>query len=185
MIYHGEIMEAGTGRAISSAHPQHPYLKALMAAVPHFDMKPGERLKALREVPVNVEHAARQAARPEASRARAEVLLAVRNLSKSFTTRKSGWFGKGMRPASRAVDDVSFDIRRGECLGLVGESGCGKTTVSKILMRAVTPDSGSVIFNGRRRADRRARRRGRRAAGHCAPGSRWCSRIRSRRCRRA
>jgi peptide/nickel transport system ATP-binding protein len=50
------------------------------------------------------------------------------------------------------VDDVSFDIRRGECLGLVGESGSGKTTVSKILMRAVTPSGGSVVFNGRDRS---------------------------------
>jgi peptide/nickel transport system ATP-binding protein len=46
-----------------------------------------------------------------------------------------------------AVDDVGFDIRRGECLGLVGESGCGKTTLSKILMRALTPDSGAIRFN--------------------------------------
>ncbi len=49
----------------------------------------------------------------------------------------------------RAVDDVSFRIERGECLGLVGESGCGKTTVSKIIMRAVTADAGRVTFNGR------------------------------------
>ncbi|WP_164133779.1 ATP-binding cassette domain-containing protein, partial [Stenotrophomonas maltophilia] len=54
----------------------------------------------------------------------------------------------------RAVDGVSFDIRRGECLGLVGESGSGKTTVSKILMRAVTPDGGSVTFDdGRGKID--------------------------------
>jgi peptide/nickel transport system ATP-binding protein len=54
VIYHGEIMEAGPVESIFR-HPQHPYLKGLMAAVPHFDMKPGERLKALRDVPVNLE----------------------------------------------------------------------------------------------------------------------------------
>jgi peptide/nickel transport system ATP-binding protein len=48
-----------------------------------------------------------------------------------------------------AVDDVSFDITRGECLGLVGESGCGKTTLSKILLRALTADDGEVHFNDR------------------------------------
>ena len=52
VIYHGEIMEAGPVEAIFR-HPSHPYLKGLMAAVPHFDMKPGERLKALRDVPVD------------------------------------------------------------------------------------------------------------------------------------
>ena len=61
VIYHGEIMEAGTCRGDIFRRPGHPYLKGLMAAVPHFDMKPGERLKALREVPVECREPARQA----------------------------------------------------------------------------------------------------------------------------
>ncbi|RWB48267.1 MAG: ABC transporter ATP-binding protein, partial [Mesorhizobium sp.] len=128
VIYHGEIMEAGPVEAIFR-RPGHPYLKGLMAAVPHFDLKPGERLKALRKVPVNVENLLGKQTAP-ASNGPDDVLLSVRDLKKT-------------------VDSVSFDIRRGECLGLVGESGSGKTTVSKILMRAVTPSGGSVIFNGR------------------------------------
>lgn len=144
VIYHGDIVEAGPVDAIFR-NPQHPYLKGLMAAVPHFDMKPGERLKALREVPVKAgtllgRQGATKAAGPD-------VLVSVRDLCKTYSTRSSGWFGSGTTSRHRAVDDVSFDIRRGECLGLVGESGCGKTTVSKILMRAVTPDEGSVTFD--------------------------------------
>ena len=50
---------------------------------------------------------------------------------------------------SGLVDDVSFLVKQGECLGLVGESGCGKTTVSKLIMRAVTADAGKVEFDGR------------------------------------
>jgi peptide/nickel transport system ATP-binding protein len=70
----------------------------------------------------------------------------VRNLTKSYGTRKSSFFGK---PAARvlAVDDLNLTVRRGECLGLVGESGCGKTTTAKMIMRAVTPDGGRIIFN--------------------------------------
>lgn len=145
VIYRGEIMEAGPVESIFR-RPSHPYLRALMAAVPHFDMKPGERLVPLREIQVdkrNLIGRAEAAPKPAAG-----PLLTVRNIEKTFTTRNSGSLF-GPRPSStKAVDDVSFTIQRGECLGLVGESGCGKTTVSKILMRALRPDSGSVTFHG-------------------------------------
>jgi len=152
VIYHGEIMEAGPVETIFR-QPQHRYLKALMAAVPHFDMKPGERLKSLRDVPVNLgtfsgKKKLISGGSSTAGNAAPEILLSVRNLTKTYGTKAGGLFGRRDGTKFRAVDDVSFDIRRGECLGLVGESGCGKTTVSKILMRAVTADSGSVSFNG-------------------------------------
>lgn len=147
VIYHGQIMEAGPVDAIFR-RPQHEYLRGLMAAAPHFDMKPGERLKPLREIKVNAGQLLGSHAE-KAATGLSDVVLSVRNISKTYSTRKSGPFGRGTESLHRAVDGVSFDIKRGESLGLVGESGCGKTTVSKILMRAVTSDTGTVTFNGR------------------------------------
>ena len=144
IIYNGQIMEAGTVSDIFRS-PRHPYLRGLFAAVPHFDMKPGERLKSLRDISVNTANLMGKTSQP--ARREGQVLLSARNLTKVYTTRSSAWFSKGTAHAQRALDDVSLDIRRGECLGLVGESGCGKTTFSKVVMRAVTPQSGSVTFD--------------------------------------
>jgi ABC-type oligopeptide transport system ATPase subunit len=70
-------------------------------------------------------------------------LVDVRNLVKEFRGR-SGWFGQ--RHVVRAVDDVSFGVEKGETFGLVGESGCGKTTTGRCLLRLVEPTSGEVRF---------------------------------------
>ncbi len=151
VIFHGEIMERGPVEGIFR-HPRHPYLKALLKASPHFDMQEGERLVALREA--RPRPAVARAAPAPAPRADDTPLLRVRHLRKTYVTGSRSFFGKGTLTTVKAVDDVSFDIRRGECLGLVGESGCGKTTVSKIVMRAITANSGEIVFDdGRERCD--------------------------------
>ncbi len=89
-------------------------------------------------------------------------LLAVSGLTKHFPIRR-GLFGR-VTGQVRAVDGVSFEVRRGETLGLVGESGCGKTTTGRAILRLVEPTSGSVRFDGAevtrlRRPELRALRR--------------------------
>jgi ABC-type oligopeptide transport system ATPase subunit len=73
-------------------------------------------------------------------------LLDVRNLHKTYTSR-SGW-PAAREHVVRAVNDVSFDVRPGETFGLVGESGCGKSTVARCLLRLIPPTSGSIQFQG-------------------------------------
>jgi peptide/nickel transport system ATP-binding protein len=149
VLYRGMVMESGTLDDIFQ-RPEHPYLKALLRAVPRFGMAPEERLSPIREI--------RSGEAPHLMAEKAKwpaavdgPLLECRDLRKSFTNRRRGWFGAGAG-GRLALDGVSLDIARGECLGLVGESGCGKTTLSKILLRAIPPDSGSLSFNdhGRR-----------------------------------
>jgi oligopeptide transport system ATP-binding protein len=74
------------------------------------------------------------------------LLLSTRDLVKIYQT-DEGMFGKTQREV-RAVNGVSFDIMQGETLGLVGESGCGKTTLGRILLRLIEPTSGAITFNG-------------------------------------
>jgi oligopeptide transport system ATP-binding protein len=75
-----------------------------------------------------------------------EILLDVQNLKKYFPI-KRGLLGKTVGYV-KAVDDVSFQIKKGETLGLVGESGCGKTTIGRTLLRLIEPTGGKVIFEG-------------------------------------
>ena len=146
VVYHGRLMERGALEDIYS-DPRHPYLKALMRAVPRIGLDRGERLTPIREV----ERSSQGYVRTGREGARAvgvdAPLLTVRDLSKTYTGRKSGWLGSKADAPVRALDGVSFDVRRGECLGLVGESGCGKTTVSKILMRVVEADTGEATYH--------------------------------------
>jgi len=76
-----------------------------------------------------------------------EILLEVRHLRKDFQV-STGFFG-GRAGVVRAVDDVSFAIRRGETLGLVGESGCGKTTTGRCILMLERPTAGEIVFEGR------------------------------------
>lgn len=75
-----------------------------------------------------------------------EVLIDIQHLNKYFTVEKS-FFGKATS-VLKAVDDVSFQIKKGETFGLVGESGCGKSTIGKMLVNLYTPTSGKIIFDG-------------------------------------
>ena len=71
-----------------------------------------------------------------------DVLVEVRNLKKYYPVKG------GRRRFARAIDDVSFDIYRGETLGLVGESGCGKTTTGRAILRLLDPTDGTIVFDG-------------------------------------
>src|SRR6202142_2360779 len=75
-----------------------------------------------------------------------EILLEARNLRKSYPVAGGMLAGSGRQ--AMAVDGVSFAVERGETLGIVGESGCGKTTLARMLLRLIEPDSGEIYFRG-------------------------------------
>jgi peptide/nickel transport system ATP-binding protein len=143
VMYRGRVTESGQIGDIFGA-PQHPYLKALMRAVPRFDMRPGERLTPIRDIQVTGEHLITSGSGK--FKAYGGALLEVKNLSKRYAIRKRSLLGRKSAGQLLAVDDLGFTVGQGECLGLVGESGCGKTTTAKMILRSIAPDSGEILF---------------------------------------
>jgi peptide/nickel transport system ATP-binding protein len=148
VMYRGRVMESGVlGDIFRDA--QHPYLKALMRAVPRFNMAPGERLTPIREVQVEGGHLLKGKGQAKAGSAHADPnvpLLQVEHLSKRYPIRKRSWLGRRQTGELLAVDDLSLQVGAGECVGLVGESGCGKTTTARMILRSVAPSAGRVVF---------------------------------------
>jgi len=148
VMYKGKIVEQGPARQILH-QPSHPYTRALLACRPILHQR-GDRLPVVEDFLGRKEH------KPELKLIAAvkpspaienQPLLQVKDLSVWFGAGKN-WLGKST-PVTRAVDGVSFDVYKGETLGLVGESGCGKTTLGRAILLLIKPTSGEVMLDGK------------------------------------
>src|SRR5262249_38775973 len=128
-------------------YPQHPYTKALLACRPANHQR-RERLPVVSDfMNTGYEIQPKKPTLPNREADQfAEILLRVNNLSVLFASKKN-FLGKPVE-FIKAVDDISFDVYKGETLGLVGESGCGKTTLGRTLLRLIEPAKGQITYNG-------------------------------------
>ncbi|EKS9795071.1 MULTISPECIES: dipeptide ABC transporter ATP-binding protein [Burkholderia] len=156
VMYRGEKVEEGESDRIFAA-PEHRYTRALLAAVPKLGSMQGtdapEKFPLLKVDGANAATpaaspapAANDVAQPPVDPS-ASPILRVRDLVTRFPV-KSGVFGR-VSQYVHAVERVSFELRAGETLALVGESGCGKSTTGRSLLRLVESQSGSIEFDGR------------------------------------
>ena len=151
VMYKGEMVEQGKTMEVLQ-HPKHTYTKALMACRPGLH-KRGERLPVVgdfmnREWQVGNGNGENEIMNKEqqTTNSRQQTVLQVEQL-KVYYPGKRKLFGKAPEPF-KAVDDVSFTVSKGETVGLVGESGCGKTTLGRTILQLIPPTAGRIILNG-------------------------------------
>ena len=152
VMYQGEIVEQGSAKEILSA-PKHNYTKALLACRPAAHTK-GERLPVVSDFLDNKEGGRRndeRSLKPEGLERIEQVeptaVLQVEHLKVYFPVKKKIF--SRTTDFFKAVDDVSFNVLKGETLGLVGESGCGKTTLGRTILQLTQSTSGKIILDGR------------------------------------
>lgn len=156
VMYKGKTVEHGDVKQIFHA-PQHPYTKGLIACKPPLNSRPerlltvGDFLNEAQSIPFvkQVEPAQRTLSHQQLYAA--EPLLEVKELTTQFISKKG--FIKPTIEVLNAVDQVSFNVYKGETLGLVGESGCGKSTLGRSILRLIEPSSGKIIYKKRNLLD--------------------------------
>ena len=144
VMYKGEIIEAGNAAAVLK-DPQQDYTKALLHCRPALHAK-GERLPVVNEFKVESLKLKVEDSQPSTINHEPSIILKVEQL-KVYYPGKKKLFGKSTE-TFKAVDGVSFAVSKGEVLGLVGESGCGKTTLGRSILQLVPATSGKIILNG-------------------------------------
>lgn len=151
VMYRGDIVEKGQSEQIFKS-PKHPYTKGLLACRPSLEKNP-RRLPVVsdfmtpdgQEKPFDVDRLKLQK-QTRAISDQQPILLEIKNVKKHFPLKK-GFLG-GVKSWVHAVDDVTLNVRRGRTLGLVGESGCGKTTLGRTILRLIEPTAGQIVYNG-------------------------------------
>jgi peptide/nickel transport system ATP-binding protein len=152
VMYKGKTVEHGDVKQIFHA-PQHPYTKGLIACKPPLNSRPerlltvGDFLNEAQSIPFvkQVEPAQRTLSHQQLYAAKP--LLEVMELTTQFISKKG--FIKPTIDILNAVDQVSFNVYKGETLGLVGESGCGKSTLGRSILRLIEPSAGKIIYKNR------------------------------------